>query len=396
MIWVYNAVLFFLASFYRRFRSFTLSKMDLSKAMERKEGETRIWIHASSLGETKAAGPLIDAIKEDLPQVKIFFSTGTATGYKEASLNRGKVDLCFHLPLDFSWSMKKLVGTIAPDLFILVESDFWYNLHRALKESSIPIVLVNGRISQKSYAVFKKVPFLATPIFSSIDLCCLQEEEYVERFQSLGVPLQKIQVTGNLKYDITKILGFDRSLHFPKEKHIVTIASTHNEEEALILSALKEMDSSICFLIAPRHPERFAFVKEYLEKENIPFRTISQKGSDQDRVVLVDKMGVLDQCFKVSDAAIIGGSFIKQVGGHNIYEPARFGIPVLYGPYMYKQEGLVKALKKHNIGAQVELAGLKSALEGFLAQKNEEESFKNLQSEMEGATKRSWQKIKSL
>ncbi len=395
-IWIYNAILILIFSFRRGFRSFTTKKIDFSKAVERKEGETRIWIHASSLGEAKTAAPLINAIKKDLPQSTIFFSTGTATGYKEALSNGGRIDFCFRLPLDLSWCMKKVVKRISPDLFILVESDFWLNLFRALKQKSIPIVLVNGRISKNSTSLFKKSLFFSKYMFSLIDLCCLQEEEYVERFTALNVSSEKIHVTGNLKYDIKKMLDCDLSLKFPKGKRLVTIASTHNEEEELILSSLKEVDESICFLVAPRHPERFSIVKEYLNREKIPFRTISEEQNEKDRIVLVDKMGVLGQCFKLSEAAIIGGSFIEQIGGHNIYEPAQFGIPVLYGPYMDKQQGLVKSLKKHNIGAQVELSKLKERLEGFLLSENPKEPYQNLQSEMEGAVVRSWQRIKVL
>ena len=153
---------------------------------------------------------------------------------------------------------------------------------------------------------------------------------------------------------------------------------------------------SVCLLIAPRHPERFEAVAELLKTKGVKYRYVADQGTGEERVVLVNKMGVLDQCYEVSTAAIMGGSFVKGIGGHNIYEPVLFGIPVIYGPYMHNQEALVRSFKRHKVGAQVELSELASTIENYMDKKGAVGDFQRLKCEMEGATNRCWELVKNL
>lgn len=360
---------------------------------QRKPGEIRIWIHSVSLGETKAVLPLIKEIRKDFPSAKIFLSTATLTGQKEA---KGKgIDFVFFLPLDFSFVMHRLTRRISPDLFILVETDFWLNLFKALKKEGAKIALINGKLSTRSHKRFKQFPWFAKKLFSYIDLFCLQSQEHESRFLDLSIPKEKIVVTGNIKFDMENKKPSSDNLYFPQNRIVITIASTHDNEEELLLNVL-EKTSSLVILLAPRHPERFDAVAETLKQRKIPYRRISEKGTGEEKVVLIDRMGILDLCYQISSVTIVGGSFVSHVGGHNIYEPVRLGTPVIYGPFMHKQEGLVKSLKKHNIGDQVELADLEKTLTKYIDQKSEMPGLSALKSEMEGATKRSWELIKNL
>ncbi len=379
-------------AFRSKYRKIILYKLGLKKPeiVPKKKAKFRIWIHAVSLGETKATKTLIDEIKNDYKNAEIIISTTTQTGQNEA---KKLSEHTFFLPIDFSWLMKGLVKRIDPDLFILVETDFWYNLLSELKKNQTKIILVNGKISSNSYNNFKKFKSFATPLFSKIDLFCLQSDVDKARFQELGVPERKLSVTGNMKFDSKNMLQNTHSLRFPLQKKLVTIALTHESEEELILSEIAHLNS-FSFLLAPRHPERFLKIAKLLKKKNIPFRTITEEGAGEEKVILINKMGVMDECYSHSFAVIMGGSFISHVGGHNIYEAARHGIPVLYGPYMHKQESIVNSLKKHNIGTQIPLSLLSNTLENLLKAPTRKLSTEILKTKVEGASKRSWNLIK--
>ncbi len=366
------------------------------KVPGRKPGKIRIWVHAVSLGETKAIESFISHVRQELPDVEIVKSSVTKTGHEQSLKRKDIFDHAFYLPIDFSWRTRKLVKKIDPDLFILVENDYWPNLLNALKAHGTKIALVNGRISLHSFKRYKMVPNYAKRLFTLFDIMCLQASEHKKRFGILGMPEERTLVTGNIKFDATKVMRPSQDLNLPENKRLVTIASTHEGEEEMILEALETMDDSVCLLIAPRHPKRFEKVSELLDKKRVPYRKINDEARGDERVILVDMMGVLDECFKKSNVAVVGGSFVKHVGGHNIFEPARLGVPVVYGPYMHNQEILVDQFKKHNVGKQVELVSLKETLEGYLGGELKDDGMPNLIEEVGGATQRSWDIIKKL
>lgn len=372
-----------------------LSRLRLPKIPPKGEKERRIWIHSVSLGETKAAAPLIKQIKEELPDAKIYLSTLTVTGLQEAKKSEF-LEACFLLPLDLPYLMKKLVKSVSPDLFIFIETDFWPGLLHELKAHGTKIALINGKMSEKSFKRFQLLHPLTKRLFGGIDLFCLQSEEYRKRFSALPINNEKIVVTGNVKFDIIPQLKRYDDLHFPKRKKIVTIASTHEGEEELILNALGELGDDVCLLFAPRHPERFERVAAMLKGKGKAFRLIGEPSDGKEEIVLINRMGVMDHCFANSHAAIVGGSFITGVGGHNIFEPARHGLPVFYGPNMHTQKELVLAFERHNVAGEVTLEGLKPALLQVIHGPINSQGYENLRAEMEGATNRSWKLIKML
>ncbi len=356
--------------------------------------ELRIWVHSISVGETKAVASLITELRKKYPTISIVLSTVTETGYEEAKRSIPKADQYFFLPLDFSWTIRRLIQRMKPDLLVLVEGDFWFNFI----DLAPRVILVNGKISERSTSSFLKVPFFSRPFFQKIELLCVQSSTYADRFVRLGVNPKRMTVTGNLKFD-QEFLPIDKNqwrahLGLTSTNQVITLGSTHDQEEELLLNALEPLFKKfpdLKILLVPRHPERFMEVAKLLEKKQIEFSKYSDplKKRDQ-RVILVDAMGVLSSCYQLSELAIVGGSFIKRVGGHNIFEPAALGIPVLFGPSMYSQKDLVTLVVDAGAGIQVSLENLAKVVEELLLNPSQQmhQAGLRLAHEVHGSTQR--------
>lgn len=357
-----------------------------------------IWIHAPSVGEMKAVIPLIKKIQQQYTHLALVVSAFTDTGLKVAKQSLSGIHSYFILPMDFSWSIKRLLNKLQPHLLILVEGDFWYNLISLAPN----VVVVNAKISESSY---KKLRFFSRYLFDPISLFCTQNHEYARRFQQLGIAQEKIVTTGNLKfdYDLSTMsqIDWEKELGIQKNHLVITVASTHANEEEFILNALEpfwNQGSDLKVLIAPRHPHRFDEVAYLLEKKNLKFHRLSQKGtSDSPKVILMDRMGMLSPCFERSNCAILGGSFIPQIGGHNIFEPIAFGIPVIFGPFMHKQKELVKLILEAKAGYQTDLNNLSSIIQKLLLsskETNQKAGF-TLRDQIQGSTQRTLKALES-
>jgi 3-deoxy-D-manno-octulosonic-acid transferase len=350
-----------------------------------------IWIHAVSVGETKAVAKLAKELKQTFGNdCQLVISTVTETGHAEAQRSLPFADHHIYLPFDLIPCIKPLVKKISPDLVVLCESDFWYNFLRLSKEQGAKIVLVNGKLSERSLNRFKWIPLFANPLFDLIDKLCIQNTLYLNRFKELGIAPSKMVSTGNLKFDEEypflspqELLSQKKRLNIDSDDIVICAGSTHETEEALILNALAPLWNKfkIKLFLVPRHPERFNSVAELLEKEKIPYirwteitdsTTEEQK---QNRVILVDTMGVLRPCYQLCDIAIIGGSFVKHVGGHNILEPCWYGKPVLYGPNMYTQSELVDLMNEYGAGLQIKDEDLTTTLTQWCQNPSERDSI---------------------
>ncbi len=345
-----------------------------------------IWIHAVSVGETKAAGPFFKALKEKYPTAFFLITTTTATGLAEAKRELSQADAFSYLPVDLSFIIKRWVQKLQPKLFFLVEGDFWPNLLTSLKKSGALTVLVSGKISQKSASRFTLFPKL----FRNLDQLYVQNEEYERRFRQIADPC-RIQITGNLKQDIAP-----GPVDIPLElliitKPTITIACTHDPEEEKLLSLIS--DDYLIFL-APRHPERFEKVAHFLARNNIPFCLWSDLANfkGDEKVLLVNAMGKLPICYSLSRLAIVAGSFESHLEGHNILEPCLYDIPVLFGPYMESQKELVSKVLKAKAGMQISYKALPQTLQDFFQNPSQEKAMqtaaKNLIAEGRGATSR--------
>jgi 3-deoxy-D-manno-octulosonic-acid transferase len=386
---------------YRKHRKSFLEKLGFNMPVFTLPSDgPRIWVHSISMGETKAVAPLVEQIRKQMPNASLVVSTTTETGLSEAKRSMPDLDHYFYLPLDFSWTMKRLTRRIKPDLLILVESDFWYNLVSYNKK----VVLVNGKISETSQSRFKLFSFFTKALFSQFDLFCLQSQRFASRFENLGVAPSKIVVTGNLKFDQPfphlDIERWRSDLGISKTDKVITLGSTHDPEEDQLISAIEplfDQFQTLKILLVPRHPERFAAVAALLDKKKIHYAKFSDHLPKQgnERIILIDAMGVLSACYQLSNIAIVGGSYVSHVGGHNIFEPAALGIPVLFGPHMETQKDLVDVVIHGGAGKQVSLSSLTSTLEQMLKTPPLEmkKAGLKLAEEVQGATQRTWKSL---
>ncbi len=336
------------------------------------KGQEVVWIHTVSMGETRAIIPLFRQIKQKFPDGAIVISTTTETGQEEAKRSMPDADAHFFLPLDFSWNIRRLMDRIQPTRLILCESDFWYNLLNGAKKQGADIALVNGKVSERSCRRFGTFRFFTRKLFGNFDTLCVQSESYRDRFLSMGIDPQKIFVTGNLKLDSPamkmqeeELEALRNSLHLKTSDRILAIGSTHSPEEEQILSALQAVWNKIPHLkvlLVPRHPERFDEVAHLLQQTGIPFSRFSAMTPQVTRLILIDTMGMLNACYQLAETAIVGGSYTPKVGGHNIFEPVVFGVPVIFGPHMESQPDLKQIVLDAKAGKQVFMGHLAQTL----------------------------------
>lgn len=366
--------------FKKKYRLSFFKRLGFSFPAIEKNGRTLVWVHAVSLGETKAVGSLIKAIKLKWDNPIILLSTATETGYAEAC-RQDQADYHVYLPFDFSWIIKRLVRRVAPDVVLLCESDFWLNFLQTSKEVGAKVALVNGKISLKSMNRLLKIPFFTEMLYEPFDLFCVQSELYADRFLKLGVSSEKIFATGNLKFDghypklsSDQLVEWRRNLGVKEDDLVVVIGSTHAPEETWIMQAMSkvwEKFPALKVILVPRHPERFNEVASLLKKSKIGFRRYSQDASIGDEsVILMDAMGQLLKCYQLADVAIVAGSYAERIGGHNIMEPCSYGVPVIFGPYMHGQPALVQLMLEYHAGIDVPIEKLGDELIDLLSHPN--------------------------
>lgn len=330
--------------------------------------EKTIWIHAVSVGEVKAAQPLFRALKKEFPLHSFLITTTTATGQAEAKRSLSSADAFSYAPVDFKWVVRLWMKKVRPEMYILLESDFWPNLLSELKKSGCKNILVSGKLSERSYRRFKWVSSFGKKLFSLFDLLCVQNEEHLNRFRFFAP--KKLCQTGNLKLDIEPQCV---DLDFWKQKlplgSAITVSCTHAPEEEWLIDQIPGT-----IFLAPRHPERFEEVAQLLAKKQIPFIRWSQLDERRggERVILVDAMGQLPICYSLSRLAIVGGSFVPGIGGHNVLEPCLYGIPVLFGPYMHTQTEFSRRVQEARAGIQISVERVKETVEEILRNREKE------------------------
>lgn len=376
-----------------------------------KKGKRKlIWVHAVSLGETKAVAALVKMLKNQLHDPVLVFSTTTETGYVEACRTI-PADYHVYLPFDFGWVIKPIIKRTAPDLVILCESDFWYNFLSASKKIGAQIAVVNGKLSSHSQERFHKIPFFSRKLFSCIDLFCVQGNVYRKRFESLGVPSDKIIVTGNMKFDgdyaklpSNQLEAWRSELGIQPNEPVLVVGSSHHPEETQLLKAMSTVWAQypdLKLVLVPRHPERFNEVAGIIQKSNLKFRRLSQKTNAVNKasVILIDAMGLLRKCYQLADIAIVAGSYTPKVGGHNILEPSWYGVPVIFGPHMQTQPDLVDLIREYEAGLQVRMEELPYVLLDLLnnphRRKQLGEAGLRLASDVHGATGKTLDLLKS-
>lgn len=310
-------------------------------------GRNRIWMHAVSVGETISAAPLVRRLRALLPGAEILFSTVTITGQETAKKSLGKeIDAQFYFPFDLPGIAGKFLDRLQPDIVVIFETEIWPNFLAECSGRGIPAMIVNGRISERSFAGYKRFRFLFSRVLACMAAITAQTHEDARRFLALGAVPASVSVTGNMKFDVAPPAEGRSPLHAllkegseAKTKWFVA-GSTHEGEEAAALHAFgkaREIDGSWKLLLAPRHPERFDSIEELCRREG--FETIRRTRIPKDgpaklpSVILLDTVGELSMAYAAADLAFVGGSLVPK-GGHNILEPALYGVPTVVGPHM--------------------------------------------------------------
>ncbi|MCH9631126.1 MAG: 3-deoxy-D-manno-octulosonic acid transferase [Chlamydiia bacterium] len=364
-----------------------------------------IWIHAGSVGETKAAIAFAKLARESLPDSSIVFSTTTETGLDEVKRSMSFLDEAFYLPYDFSWILKKYFKRLNPRLLVLVESDLWPNLLNIAKQSATKTLLINGRLSEKSLKRHILLKSFSKKLFKDIDMCCIQNDEYLQRFLKIGINESKLKVCGNLKFDTpikvsspNEIKKLKAKLGILPQHRVITIGSTHHNEEKLLLQAIEPLlrsDHNLKVILVPRHPERFIEVEKYLHEHHRQYLKYSNADAltGYEKILLIDAMGMLGQCYEISDVAIVAGSYVN-IGGHNLLEPIEYGVPVVFGPYIHAQKELARLVIDAEVGQKKELSTLADTIRFYLYSENAKELFdgkcKLLLAHCRGSSKKCW------
>lgn len=325
-----------------KYRMRTLHRFGLGlKPAKKKKTGKRVWIHALSVGEVTSALPLISGLRREMPEVELVFSAATLSGSGVAhKLLHDKVSCFVPFPFDFLPIVNRFIRVVQPDLFILIETDFWPAMLSSLKQQGIPSLLVNGRISEKSMNSYKRFPFFFLPLFSSFKTLSMQTENDKDNLIALGVDHRQIETLGNLKYDTALYSSSSRnqntSFNLPPYDFLLVAGSTHEGEEEILLQSFKELKKKYpesYMVIAPRHTSRGKEIQTLAAGLELQANRRSQINAGGKDILILDTIGELNTVYSHADIAFVGGSLIAK-GGHNPIEPAIFAVPVLFGPHM--------------------------------------------------------------
>jgi 3-deoxy-D-manno-octulosonic-acid transferase len=315
-----------------------------------------LWIHASSVGEVRLAKILIAGLIKEGESRPIALSTFTLTGYTLAL--EEKLPNVFRLPLDFPLWLNPVFDRLQPAKLVLIEAELWPTLLRQCKRHRIPVIQVNGRVSEKSVRNYRKFPAVLLWMTESIGQFSMRSQTDADRFLQLGVAQEKVLVTGNIKFDVTSEAGDTFQPQWKDDSMILVFGSTRPGEEGPIMEALVRLQKefpNLIGVIAPRHMERCREVEDLIREFEVEYALLSKQDDLTNcTVLLVDSLGKLNAFYKSATVAYVGGGFNPRFGGHNILEPAALGKPVLFGKFMNNFEEEAKLLKQSEGGLQLQ------------------------------------------
>jgi len=347
--------------------------------VQSRTGSPCAWFHCVSVGEVNLARQLVNQFREEHRDTPVAVSTTTDTGRQAASKSIPGVPL-FYYPFDFSPAVRSTFRRINPGCIILVELELWPNLLLTAFERGVPVVVVNGRITEKNYSRLRKARFLVSPLLRTVEKFSMQNQEYADRLIDLGVDPEKVVVTGNMKYDAvrseidTEHPAFKAIRNLGAGKTIIGGCTWDGEEEILIriYSELKRSHPGLRLVLAPRHPERLPAVQKLVTGSGygyLPLSLLKQQGDRADNdadVILVDTIGELDAVYAGGDIVFVGRS-LTQHGGQNMLEPAALGKPVIFGPHTGNFSDVTDILLNAKAAIRVDSeAGLRECIVNFL------------------------------
>jgi len=339
------------------------------------DGDESIWVHAVSVGEVLVARTIVSELRRRYPRLRIFLSTTTLTGQKLAKRNMRDVDAVFYFPFDWRFTVRRTLNLVRPRLFVMIETEIWPNLLRECRRRGVKTVVVNGRISYRSYPRYRIVRPFFRRVLGDVDHFCVQGEETAQRLAGLGADPSRITVTGSLKFDSLDLSALDapqgrsasgpaRVLRFfrmsPNRPVIVAGSTLRGEEEAVVraFNRVRTAGNNALLVIAARHPERFDEVERLCRQEGLATVRRTELPIDSEPradAVVLDTIGELAQLYQIATAVFVGGSLVP-AGGHNILEPAVFGKPIVFGPHMQNFAEIAEAFLRNDAAVQVRTA----------------------------------------
>jgi 3-deoxy-D-manno-octulosonic-acid transferase len=338
------------------------------------DGGVAAWVHAVSVGEVRAAAPVIAALVARHGEDGVLVTTLTTTGSEEVARAWGdRVRHCY-IPFDLPPLMARFLKRVQPRVAVIMETELWPNAYAALHARGIPLVIANARLSPRSVRGYRRVGGFMRSVLAHTSMIAAQSAEDAERFLSLGAP--RVDVMGNVKFDVTapqEMVDRGKALRqrIGTERPVWVAASTRDGEETAVVAAHQEVLSwhpEALLIIVPRHPQRFSSVARGLARSGLRWAAASEGSAtsfDRCHILLGDTMGEMALYLAAADVAFVGGSLVE-VGGHNILEPAALGLPVLFGPHMFNfieaRRLLMEAGAAHEVSGARELAAEVAAL----------------------------------
>ena len=324
-------------------------------------GRPVIWLHAVSVGEVLAASRLVGELDRAFPDFQLLVSTTTRTGQDLARQRFGS-NRVFYCPFDLPWVVRAYLKVLQPRLLILAETEFWPNLLDGCFQQSIPVAVVNARVSDRSWPRYRRLKRLWRPILSRIACVLAQSETDAERLKAIGCRPERVSVAGNLKFDVRAAADSEATRLLKRlvtGLRLVVAGSTLEGEEAALIAAWTKLlatESQLAMVLAPRHPERFDGVAALLDQSGIDWVKRSDWRSRAEdsitairpgQVVLLDTIGELASAYSLAAVAFVGGSIVA-AGGHNPLEPAQFGVPIVMGPNYVNFRAITEDLLAHD------------------------------------------------
>lgn len=377
----------------------------LGSAVLRVSGQPCIWFHGVSVGEIHLLGPLVARFRERHPDWECVISTTTDTGYEEACKRFPDLPVIYW-PLDFTWAVRRAIRRVNPTLIVLGECELWPNFLQAAHARGVPVLVINGRMSPRSFRRWRRLRPLVQRMFQQPTQWCVQTEEYAANFRKLGVPANRLHVTGSIKYDgvegnrsNARTLELRRLFGTANNELVWIAGSTQPPEESIALELyprLQKQFPRLRLLIVPRQRERFDEVAELLAATRLPYvrrSQLNQPLENSSAIILVDTIGELSAVWGLADIAFVGGSLDGHRGGQNMIEPAAYGAAVVFGPHVWNFRDTADRLVRAGAAIQVEgPATLEAALQQLLRSPEQRarlgQAARQLVDEQQGATDR--------
>ena len=334
-----------------------------------------LWIHAVSVGEVRAARPMIRALLDEYPDIPLLVTTTTLTGAAQVDMLFGHSVHHRFAPFDVPGAVKRFLAATQPRAAVILETELWPNLFQALRRAGIPLVLANVRLSERSYRRYRRFRGLVANMLAVPAVIAVQSSADAGRLQALGAPRRRTRVTGNMKFEMNPTAGLREAAQALRyewgERPVWVAASTHQGEEEIVLDVharLRAIFPALLLILVPRHPERFELVGKLIRQRGLSVveRSLGLPVSPDIAVLFGDTMGELMLFFAAADCAFIGGSLVD-TGGHNPLEALALGVPTVFGPHMFNFDEIAKLTLEAGAGVQVRDAlGLAEAIGRYL------------------------------